>query len=232
MRKGRTPSGRFRWRVWLVRLVLVLLLAPPFAMLLLRFLPPPPTPLMLVRWIEGRPPTRIWMPLDRIAPALPRLVIAAEDNHFCREPFGIDIEALRDQVEARLDGDEARGASTITMQLARNVFLPPSRSLLRKGVELWLTPQLALLWPKRRVIEVYLNVVEWGPGLYGAEAAARAYFRKSASQLSDEEAARLAAVLPSPLIWSANEPGPYVRERARRLRQRMAQLGPLLDCLP
>jgi monofunctional glycosyltransferase len=211
--------------------LLVVFLAPPLAILVLRFVPPPPTPLMLIRWIEGDRPVRIWTPLDRIAPSLPRLVVAGEDNGFCIQRFGIDTAALRAQVDARLEGDEARGASTITMQLARNLFLPPSRTLLRKAAELWLTPQLAVLWPKRRVIEVYLNVVEFGPGLYGAEAASRAYFHKSAAQLSDDEAARLASILPAPRSWSADHPGPYVRERANLLRRRVTQLGSLLDCL-
>jgi monofunctional biosynthetic peptidoglycan transglycosylase len=214
------------------RALLVLLLAPPVAILVLRFVPPPPTPLMLVRWIEGDRPVRVWTPLDRIAPSLPRLVVAGEDNGFCIQRFGIDTAALREQIDARLDGDDdTRGASTITMQLARNLFLPPSRTILRKGAELWLTPQLAVLWSKRRVIEVYLNVAEFGPGLFGAEAASRAYFHKSAAQLSDDEAARLAAILPAPRSWSADHPGPYVRERARILRRRETQLGPLLDCL-
>lgn len=217
---------------WSVRIVLVLLLLPPLAMLLLRFVPPPMTPLMLARWIEGERPVRSWVPLERIDPLLPRLVVAGEDNGFCIQRWGIDTKALREQVEARLDGDEeVRGASTITMQVARNLFLPPSRTVLRKAAELWLTPQLALLWPKRRVIEVYLNIAELGPGLFGAEAASRAYFRKGAAALSDDEAARLAAILPAPRSWSAEHPGPYVRTRAQILRKRVGQLGSLLDCL-
>jgi monofunctional biosynthetic peptidoglycan transglycosylase len=223
-------SGLVRWSA---RILVALLVLPPLAMLLLRFVPPPMTPLMLVRWIEGDRPVRYWVPLEQIAPSLPRLVVAGEDNGFCRQRFGIDTAALHEQIEARLDGDDdVRGASTITMQLARNLFLPPSHTILRKAAELYLTPQLALLWPKWRVIEVYLNVVEFGPGLYGAEAASRAYFHKSAAQLSDDEAARLAAILPAPRSWSAAHPGPYVRERAQILRRRVGQLGELLDCIP
>jgi monofunctional biosynthetic peptidoglycan transglycosylase len=221
-------SGLVRFSI---RVALVLLLAPPLAILVLRFVPPPMTPLMLARWIEGDRPVRQWTPLHGIAPSLPRLVVAGEDNGFCIQRFGIDTTALQAQVDARLEGEEGRGASTITMQLARNLFLPPSRTMLRKAAELWLTPQLALLWPKRRVIEVYLNVVEFGPGLYGAEAASRAYFHKSAAHLTDDEAARLASILPAPRNWSADHPGPYVRERARLLQRRVTQLGSLLDCL-
>jgi monofunctional glycosyltransferase len=135
-------------------------------------------------------------------------------------------------VELALQGERARGASTITQQTAKNVLLWGGRDPLRKLLEAWLAPQLELLWGKRRILEVYLNVIETGPGLYGAEAAARAFFGKPAAGLTRREAALIAAVLPNPLRWSPAEPTRYIQGRARTIEARVGQLGPLLDCAP
>lgn len=224
-------TGRAGWRRGLARLALLLLLAPPALILAYRFVPPPVTPLMLIRAVQGHEMRRDWVPLGSIAPALAEAVIAGEDNRFCIEPFGFDLGALRGEAEAWWDGERPRGASTITMQTAKNIALWPGRDPLRKVIEAWLTPQVAALWPKRRVMEVYLNVVEFGPGLYGAEAAARALFNKPASALTDREAARMAAVLPSPLNWSAARPSEHVLRRAAVIERRVGQLGALLDCV-
>ena len=221
---------RPRWRGWLRRAVALLLLGPPLLILLFRFVPPPVTPLMLLRAVQGYGLSKDWVAYDRIAPALPHSVIASEDNTFCRQMLGFDFPELRGQVAALLAGERPRGASTLTMQVAKNLFLWPGRDPLRKLLEAWLTPQIALLWPKQRVLEVYLNIVEFGPGLYGAEAAAEAFFHRPAARLTEAQAARLAVVLPNPLEWSASDPGPYVRERAALIRRRVDQLGPLLDC--
>jgi monofunctional biosynthetic peptidoglycan transglycosylase len=185
---------------------------------------------MLIRLAEGHALRREWVAYEEIAPALAEAVITAEDNRFCAQALGFDFAALRGQVEAWQDGERPRGASTITMQTAKNLLLWPGRDPVRKALEAWLTPQLALLWPKRRILEVYLNVVEFGPGLYGAEAAARAFFGKPASALSTREAARLAAVLPNPLRWSAATPSPHLRQRAAVIERRIAQIRPLLAC--
>ncbi|HZF76456.1 MAG TPA: monofunctional biosynthetic peptidoglycan transglycosylase [Acetobacteraceae bacterium] len=217
-------------RRWTLRLLLLLLLGPPVLILTFRFVPPPVTPLMLIRMAQGYGLQRDWVSYEQIAPFLAQAVIASEDNLFCRQRFGFDFAALRGQVDAARQGERARGASTITMQLAKNLFLWPGRDPVRKVLEAWLTPQIALLWPKRRVLEVYLNVVEFGPGVYGAEAASRAFFDRPAFALTPQQAARLAVVLPAPLRWSAAEPGPYVRERAELIRRRVSQLGSLLDC--
>ena len=217
-------------RRWTIRVVCVLLLAPPVLATVFRFVPVPGTPLMLIRSVQGHGIARDWVPLDAIAPALRHAVIAAEDNRFCEQALGFDVAALRGQIEAWQAGERPRGASTITMQTAKNLFLWPGRDPLRKVLEAWLTPQLALIWPKRRVLEVYLNVVEFGPGLYGAEAAARALFNKPATALTPQEAAQLAAVLPAPLERSASHPGQSLRERANTIRRRVGTLGPLLDC--
>jgi monofunctional glycosyltransferase len=210
--------------------LLVVLLAPPALLLIYRFLPVPITPLMVIRLIEGEGLDRTWVPLAAIAPALPRAVVAAEDNRFC-EHFGFDWQALQGQIDALLAGERVRGASTITMQTAKNLFLWPGRDLVRKALEAWLTPQVELLLPKRRIVEVYLNVAEFGPGIYGAEAAARAYFGNPARDLSTREAALLAAILPSPRDWSPVRPTRYIQGRARTIRMRIEQLGPMLDCI-
>ena len=187
-------------------------------------------PLMIIRLAEGETLRKDWTSLTAIAPALPQAVIASEDNLFC-EHSGFDWKAIEEAVEDYQEGERPRGASTITMQTAKNLFLWPGRSLIRKGIEAWLTPQLELVWSKRRIMEVYLNIAEWGPGLYGAEAAARAYFDKPAADLSRREAALLAAVLPNPRRWSPAKPTTYIAGRAGRIGRRIGQLGPLLDCV-
>ena len=228
--RGRPQRARRRrGRVLLIGLLAVLL-APSALLLIYRFLPVPITPLMVIRLIQGEGLRKAWVPLAEIAPALPQAVIAAEDNRFC-EHFGFDWAELGGQVDAYLAGERARGAITITMQTAKNLFLWPGRDLVRKALEAWFTPQIEFLWPKSRIIEVYLNIVELGPGIYGAEAAARAYFDKPASALGRQEAALLAAVLPNPRIWSPSRPTAYLQGRARTIRTRIAQLGPMLDCV-
>jgi len=217
------------WRL-LKRAVLVLILAWAGGIVAYRFVDPPITPLMLIRLAEGEGLSRDGVALSAIADSLPRSVVAAEDNNFCRH-HGIDFDAVREAIEEHADGKGLRGASTITMQLARNLFLWPGGGFPRKGVEAVTALAIDALWPKRRQIEVYLNIVEWAPGVYGAEAAARHHFRKSAARLNPHEAALLAAVLPSPRRWHAGQPGPYVQDRADVIRQRIRQLGPLLACL-
>ncbi|MFT8245110.1 monofunctional biosynthetic peptidoglycan transglycosylase [Roseomonas sp. BN140053] len=224
-----TPARRAPRRLWR-RAAMLFLLGPLAVILAFRVLPVPATPLMLIRAVQGHGWQHDWVPYERIAPALARAVIASEDNRFCEEPLGFDTLALGEQIAAWWDGERPRGASTLTMQTAKNLLLWPGRDPVRKLLEAWLTPQIALLWPKRRVLEVYLNSVEFGPGLYGAEAAARAFFRKPAAELTAAEASQLAVVLPSPLTWSAARPTPYLRERAATIRHRVSTLGPLLDC--
>lgn len=221
---------RIAWRPWLWRVGLTLLLAPAALILVFAVLPPPGTPLMLIRFVQGYGIDRDWAPLERIAPALPRSVIAGEDNLFCRH-WGFDWKALRNELGVVLDGGRPRGASTITMQTAKNLFLWDGRDLLRKLLEAWLTPQIELLWSKRRIMEVYLNIVELGPGIYGAEAAARHWFGKPAAKLTGIEAARLAAILPSPLRWQPLRGDAHVVHRGNVIAKRVDQLGSLLDCI-
>ena len=180
---------------------------------------------MVIRAFEGEGIEKSWRPLEQIAPILPKAVIAAEDNGFCSH-FGVDSPALLSQIRLSLRGQTTRGASTLSMQLAKNLFLWPGRSFLRKGLELGLTPYLELVLGKRRIMELYLNMVEFGPGLYGAEAASRAFFKKSADALTITEASLLAAVLPNPRRFSAARPSPYINGRAALYRQRIVDLGP------
>jgi monofunctional glycosyltransferase len=213
-----------------LRVGLVLLFAPTAVIILYRYLDPPVTPLMLLRLAQGEALDYRPVPLSRVSPNLIAAVIAAEDNLFCRH-YGFDARAMREELDTWLDGDRPRGASTITMQTAKNVLLWPGRDLVRKLTEAWLTPQIEWLWSKRRILEVYLGVAELGPGVYGAEAASRLYFGKPAAALGRREAALLAAVLPNPLERSAGRPSPYVARRASRIMRRAEQIEPLIDCL-
>ena len=217
----------FRALLWLLLLAVVLPLGVVAAY---RVVPPPMTPLMVMRLAEGESLERDWASLSQISSHAVRAVIAAEDNLFCSHG-GFDWDALFEALAEHRRGERLRGASTISMQTAKNVFLWPGRSLFRKGLEAYLTPLIELAWGKRRIIEIYLNVAEWGPGVYGIEAAAQRHFGKRAARLSRWEAALLAAVLPNPRAWSASDPGPFVRQRARVYLRRMDQLGPLLDCV-
>lgn len=227
-KKARPATGRVgRLLVWIGG---VLLLGPLVLILLFRFVPVPITPLMLIRMVQGQPLHHQWVAYREMPLSLPHALIASEDNLFCEEKFGFDMSALRGQIDAWEDGRRPRGASTITMQLAKNLFLWPDRSSFRKGIEAWLTPQIALLWPKRRILEVYLNSVEFGPGIYGVEAAAQRFFRRPAADLTPRDAALLISVLPRPLVYGTTPLGPYVRSHAAEIERRIEQLGPLLDC--
>ena len=221
---------RLWWRRALVALLVVFVALPLALILLYRVAPPPATPLMLIRLVQGYGWERDWVPWEAISPHLRQAVVAAEDNLFC-EHSGFDWQSLEQAAKAYAAGERAGGGSTISMQTAKNLFLWPSRSIVRKGLEVPLTAAIEVLWPKRRILEVYLNVVELGPGVYGAEAAARHYFERPAIELTPTQAARLAAVLPNPLEWSPQPAGDYVARRAATIRTRVNQLGPLLDCV-
>jgi monofunctional biosynthetic peptidoglycan transglycosylase len=214
------PGGKPRPQ-WLRRILLVLvtvgLVIPISLTLIYRFVPPPVTILMIKRSLEGKGLDYRWRPLSKISPALVQAAIAGEDARFC-EHHGFDFNALEKAMahNERKPG-KIRGGSTISQQTAKNVFLWPDRSYVRKGLEAYFTVLIEVGWGKRRIMEVYLNIVEWGPGLYGAEAAAQHYFNKSAARLNRLEASRLTAILPSPLKWRAAKPGPYVQKRSRRI---------------
>jgi monofunctional biosynthetic peptidoglycan transglycosylase len=197
--------------------LLAAVIGPPVLVIIFRFIPPPVTYLMVERLVEGHGLDYQWRPLSQIAPTLPDAAIAAEDSGFCFH-HGFDFNAM----EKAMRHNERRpnrikGGSTISQQTAKNVFLWPGRSYLRKGLEAGYTVLIESLWGKRRIMEVYLNVVEFGPGVYGAQAASRHFFNEDASKLTAAQAARLTAVLPRPLKWSAVAPGPYVARRSRRI---------------
>jgi monofunctional biosynthetic peptidoglycan transglycosylase len=196
--------------------VLFGLVGPILATAVYRFVPPPVTWLMIQRMTEGKGFDRRWRPLDEISPRLVRAVIAAEDAKFC-EHRGFDFNALEKAMETNAKGRKLVGGSTISQQTAKNVFLWPDRSYVRKALEAYFTVLIETMWGKPRIMEVYLNSIEWGPGLYGVEAASRKNFGVGADKLTAAQAARLAAILPSPLKWRAAKPGPYVKRRSGKI---------------
>ncbi|MCI0467166.1 MAG: monofunctional biosynthetic peptidoglycan transglycosylase [Beijerinckiaceae bacterium] len=193
-----------------------------------RYFPPVSTP-MLARWIEGETADRHFVPLARISYFLRKAVIVSEDGRFCQHR-GVDWRAIREVLTHRGADGPSRGASTITMQTAKNLFLWPSRSYFRKAIEIPLALMIDLEWPKRRTLEVYLNVAQWGEGVYGAEAAARRYFGKSAGKLDEREAALLATALPSPRHRNSAKPSRLHARLAMRLMARARIAGPVAEC--
>lgn len=208
-------AGRLLLRAIGLFLLISVLLTTTYA-----WVPPPVTPLMLVRVFEGNWIHKDWESYDDISPNLVRAVIAAEDAKFC-EHNGFDWQAIEKAWKRNQKAKRIRGGSTISNQTAKNVFLWPDRSYIRKGFEYYFTGLIELTWSKKRVMEVYLNVAEFGPGIYGAEAAAEAHFGKTAKDLTRREAALLAAVLPNPIRWSASKPTGYIRGRAGTIQARM-----------
>ncbi len=192
------------------------LVGPVLTTVVYRFVPPPITWLMIQRVFEGKGFQRQWRPLEEISPRMVRAVIAAEDARFC-EHHGFDFEAMEKAMASNAKGKKLRGGSTISQQTAKNIFLWPQRSYLRKGLEAYFTGLIEVIWGKRRIMEVYLNSIEWGPGIYGVEAAAQKNFGVPAKSLTQAQANRLAAILPSPLKWRAAKPGPYVKKRSGRI---------------
>jgi monofunctional biosynthetic peptidoglycan transglycosylase len=227
-------SRKRGWRRWVRRLLMlpvVLVLLSVLQVAVLRFVDPPVSMVMvehqLKAWAGNDGDFRLrheWRDLGRIAPALPLAAIAAEDQRFAVHR-GFDLEAIEKAREQNARGGRLRGASTISQQTAKNVFLWSGRSWVRKGLEAWYTLLMEWMWPKQRILEMYVNVAEFGHGVYGAQAAAEAFFGKDASALTAAEAARLAAVLPSPRRYSAASPGPYVQRRTGQIQRQMRQIG-------
>jgi monofunctional biosynthetic peptidoglycan transglycosylase len=214
----------------LIILALAVLLIPYVIAPLYRFVDPVSTP-MLWRWATGKRVVRVVVPLNRIAPSLRLAVIVAEDGSFCRNR-GIDLGAIREAMQQSDELGETRGASTITQQTAKNLFLWEGRSFIRKALEFPLALWLNLVLPKRRVLEIYLNIAEWGPnGEFGAEAGGRWAFGKSARDLTPSEAAELAAILPNPVHRSARIPSVLVRRLAALYEQRSLQFSGLDACV-
>lgn len=233
----RSPGGPPRrpgLRRWLRRvgwLVAGFLAVTWLPVLVLRFVPPVTSAYMLERaasqaW-RGNHDFHIhydWVPWDRMAPVAPLAMVAGEDQTF---PFnhGFDIPSIRSAIDVAEAGGRLRGASTITQQTARNLFLWSGGGFFRKGLEAYFTVLINVTWPKRRILEVYANIAELGNGIYGVEAAAQTYFHEPAARLTSHQAALLAAVLPNPRGWHANRPSPYVQRRAAWIERQMRQLG-------
>jgi monofunctional biosynthetic peptidoglycan transglycosylase len=232
-RRGRAPSKR-GWFRWVLLLVLGGVLFSVLQVLVLRFVDPPFSAFMAERqlsaWVHGdwSGIAYQWRDLGAISPSLSLAVVAAEDQNFPVHN-GFDFKAIEKARASNLRGHKVRGASTISQQVAKNLFLWSGRSWVRKGIEAWYTVLIEAFWPKHRILEMYVNIAEFGDGVYGAQAASRTFFRINASQLSPVQSARLAAVLPSPLRYDAGRPGPYVQRRTHGIQRQMRHLGPKGD---
>lgn len=225
-------SGRRRYLRWGLYVLAFVLAWPVVMTLVYALVPPPVSNIMLLRALGGAGIDRQWVSLEEISPNLPRAVIASEDARFC-EHRGVDWREFQGVIEDALEKEEGpvRGASTIPMQTAKNLFLWDGRFAVRKLIELPLSMWMDFVWSKHRMIEVYLNIVEWAPGVYGAEAAAQHHFGKSAKNLTKRQAALLAAVLPNPIKRNAGKPSRGVRRIADRILIRMRGIEPYLACL-
>lgn len=216
-----------RWTVLVLVAFLVLSVAAVFA---LRYANPPVTSFMIQARVaaafesEAFTLRHEWRPIASISAQAPLAVVAAEDQLFPLHG-GFDFKSMRRAAQHNEEGGRTRGASTITQQTAKNLFLWPGRSYVRKGIEAWFTVLMEWLWSKQRILEVYLNTAEFGRGIYGVESASRVYFRKDASRLTASEAALLAAVLPSPRRYRADRPGPYLQQRRNQIVEQMHALG-------
>jgi monofunctional glycosyltransferase len=220
------------WPRRLVKFLGILVLVPVVLTVVYTVIPPPISNVMALRVLQGQGLNKDWVSLDEISPHLPAAVLSSEDARFC-EHWGVDWKELQGVIDDLTDDAEGpvRGASTISMQTAKNLFLWDGRSFVRKVLELPLALYMDLVWSKRRMLEVYLNVAEWAPGVYGAEAASQFHFKKPASKLTRSEAALLAAVLPNPIKRKAGKPSKGVRRIANRIQIRARVMKPYLACL-
>jgi monofunctional glycosyltransferase len=225
-------SALGHWPRRLLKVLGILVLLPVVLTIVYAFVPPPVTNVMLLRAIQGNGLNKDWVSLDQISPHLAASVLSSEDARFC-DHNGVDWKELQGVIDDLTDDAEGpvRGASTISMQTAKNLFLWDGRSFLRKVLELPLALYMDTIWTKRRMLEIYLNIAEWAPGVYGAEAASQFHFRKPASKLTRQEAALLAAVLPNPIKRKAGKPSKGVRRIAARIQIRARIMGPYLTCL-
>ncbi|MFP4037839.1 MAG: monofunctional biosynthetic peptidoglycan transglycosylase [Desulfobacteraceae bacterium] len=229
------PSRRFLGRLtgFALRLFLFILVLTSLQVAILRFINPPFTATMAWEWIYATfssanyiPPSMIWRPLEEVSPHLKRAVLAAEDQRFMNH-HGFDFVELEKAIEDALHNKGVRGASTISMQAARTVFLWPDRTLVRKAFEAYYTVLIELFWDKHRILEVYINMVDWGRGVRGAEAACRAYFNVGCDEVSRYQAAALAAILPNPYRWSPVEPEGRPALRTQRILRAMDMMPQL-----
>ena len=216
----------------LVRLVVAFVVISAALVLVYRFVPPPLTLTMAGDMVGGRSVTKDWMPLSRMDPDMARAAIAAEDGNFCRH-HGFDVTAIEKALAGNEAGKRYRGGSTISQQVAKNVFLWQSRSWVRKGLEAWFTTLIEIGWGKRRIMEMYLNVAETGLATYGANAGAMRYFHHDASRMTPIEAARIAAILPLPKKREVVDPTGFVRRYGNNIAARIPKMqrAGLYSCL-
>jgi monofunctional biosynthetic peptidoglycan transglycosylase len=228
--KSRLASVWVRLKRTLVRFIIFFFTSSIGAVILFKFVPVPFTATMLSRKIEAIADGKDseiyydWTPYDKISREAPLAVVAAEDQLF-PEHYGFDFKSMGNAFQRNMKGKKIRGASTISQQVAKNVFLWQTRSYIRKAIEVYFTVLIELIWGKQRILEVYLNVAEMGDMTFGVEEASKRYFGKSANDLTREQAARIAAVLPSPKKWSITKPGPYVVRRTGQIARQMRALG-------
>ena len=208
------------------KLLATLVVFSVFWVLVYKYVNPPISGMMFYKWMSEENYTikKEWKSLEAITPSLPLAIISAEDQKFLRHN-GFDVDAIQKAIRQNKNSERKRGASTISQQVAKNVFLFPTRSYLRKGLEVYFTSLIELIWGKRRIMEVYANVVELGEGVYGVEAAAQSYFKKSANQLTKQEAALMATVLPNPLLFRLGKPSAYMVRRKHWVMRQMKNLG-------
>jgi len=224
---------RIVWK-WFKRLALAFFALSIFSVILFRFVPVPVTPLMLFRCIDQKMAgetmklDKTWVSFDKISPNLPFAIFCSEDQDFFKH-HGFNWEGIKAAWKHDEKSKRIVGASTISQQTAKNTFLSTRRSWIRKGFEAYFTVLIELCWSKKRIMEVYLNIVEFGKGIYGAEAASEFYFHKHAKDITREEAAALAAILPDPLKWSPSRPGPFVQSRIQWIIGQMSDYGGKLD---
>lgn len=218
------PRARHAWVKWTGISLAALMPALLFLIILLRWVDVPVSAFMLWHRLAGKNTVYHWVDWNGISPAVPIAVVAAEDQNFT-EHHGFDFEAIADALEDNKRRRRPRGASTLSQQVAKNLFLWSGGGWLRKGLEACLTVAIETCWPKKRILEVYLNIAQFGPQIFGVEAASRAYFGVSPSSLSSTQAALLAAVLPSPNRYRLNPPSPYVSRRAAEIDQQVQLLG-------
>lgn len=228
-RRRRSPVRRML--AWILALILMAI-ALPYLLILLYAVPQmhPASTLMLGETLTGRAYERQWVAFDNIAPVLVQSVMMSEDGQFCIHS-GIDWQALNLVIDDALEGEATRGASTIAMQTAKNLFLPPTRSVLRKALEIPMAMWMDMVWSKRRLMEIYLNIAEWAPGIYGIEAAAQAYFGVPSAKLSARQAALLAVTLPNPIKRNAANPSRSMNRLAGVIEKRAQQSGAYIKCL-
>lgn len=224
--------GKILGIIW--RIILGFVILSVVSVIIYRWVPVPITPLMVIRAIEQKADGKEakmkhdWVPLEEISPKLQLAVVCSEDQNYLKH-FGFDWGAIEKAMKENEEGKRVRGASTITQQTAKNVFLWPGRSYIRKAFEVWFTILVEIFWSKERIMEVYLNSIEMGDGVYGAEAASQYWYKKKARKLTKDEAAGIAAVLPNPLKYRANPPTNYIIKRKTWIKQQMNYWGNKLD---